>query len=121
MQKQKRFKMNTGESTMEEILNFGNAKAKSESDSKEMKTNKQAVMEHLLKENTKSIEEMDQATQQAINDKLEKRDKKVLLLIKNSTHEKLKEQAWIKHKSVNAYINEIIEKELIGQENKENE
>lgn len=119
MQKQKRFKMNTGESTMEEILNFGNAKAKSES--KEMKTSNQAVVKHLLKENTKSIEEMDQATQQAINDKLEKRDKKVLLLIKNSTHEKLKEQAWIKHKSVNAYINEIIEKELIGQENKENE
>ncbi len=103
MTKKKSFKIK-GDSTMEQLLNFESTKEES--------TSKQGAMETYPNENTIDINEVDQATRQAIESKLEKRDKKVLILVKESTHEKLKEQAWLNHKSVNAYINDLLEKGL---------
>lgn len=95
MTKKKSFKMD-GNSTIEQLMNYqGQEKTTGIID----------------------ITEVDEDTRKAIESKLEKHDKKVLLLMKPSTHEILKEMAWEDRRSLNAFINKVLE-EYIAKESK---
>lgn len=92
MAKKKSFKLETtGNSTMEQLLNYNN-----DTEPTENKT----ILD---------IKEVDQETQAAIESKIEKHDRRVLLMMKPSVYEKISYYAWQHRMSVNAYINKALE------------
>lgn len=95
MTKKKSFKMD-GNSTIEQLMNYQTPEETT------------GIVD---------ITEVDEDTRNAILNKIEKHDKKVLLLMKPSTHETLKEMAWQDRRSLNAFINKVLE-EYIEKESK---
>lgn len=101
MAKKKDFKLDEpGKSTIEQLMNYN---ATTGSDAKTLELN-----------------EVDQATQEAIQSKLENYSRHVMLMMKPSEHAELKEIAWRNRMSVNAYINKVL-RESIEREKAENE
>ena len=101
MAKKKSFKLDAqGNSTIEQLINYS---ANTRAEAKEPDLN-----------------ELDQATREAILKKAENYSRHVMLMMKPSEYAELKEIAWKNKMSVNAYINKAIN-EKIERETAEHE